>query len=276
MSLTVKKFIPQCIILLVACLTITARNIKEERNYRIIPELSESEIRGGRGNMIDIQPGLYSIIDKMILADFPSTRGHCIVYTDTTFQNCLPQMFNFTINDDKIAQVDTLRYNWANDTICYMSSYYRYRNISAVTDLTWSSSDCVFISNETLGKQKSCMKSYIDPKEIVHVDLNRISGRDSIVISLIKQWDLDLLESEHTARLSEHKKITGHILNQFLRIVIKNGIPIDAQATGCPITKSQLDWVKRSGNKISITYPWEVPDTAGVFKRYECVFQVDK
>lgn len=273
MKLTIIRKVLLYITLPLALVTLAAQNRNTGDSYRISPQLLENEKHGGRGNWIDLQPGLYSIIDQVMVDKYPEALGYCEVHTDTTFHYCLPPIFNFSIIDDKLMQVDTLRYNWANDSIYSAKIFFNYRpmNITIKAALLWSSIDCIFLANETLNKEKDCMTSYIEPHEIVHINLNNISGSDSIVFNLIKQWDFISMNS-YATRYSKYKnKFNGSISNYFFRVIIKNGKPTNAQAKPFLPTLNQIDWVKFENNQIRLIFPWEVPDSFNVLKNYEYI-----
>lgn len=223
--------------------------------------LPASESHGGRGNWIDRQPGLYSIIEQIIKGNQKDIKEFCNVTNDTIFGGCLPLIFNLSIRSKDT--VDTLLYNWHSDTI-YCANFLQTRT-NSVSSLLWSTEDCIFVSEKTFARNPKLGlgKRYILPQEIIHTSICGLNYLDSLFFNVIENWKFEKIKREMSFFIRPYRdgNKTYGFINFFLRTIIKDGKPTETNCLSTIPTINQVNWFKDGVNReLNTCYPWKYPD----------------
>lgn len=195
-----------------------------------------------RGNWDAIQPGLFSIIEKIISMDDLDLRKYYKVFSDTTFDGCMPYIFNARIDLDKFNYNDSLMYNWQSDTIVCNNFIYSSRGLHIKMALIFSRQDTIYLSNSTISIIESKKNKKIEPYDITHkYIINTKTANDTLFFDYLKNWNIPFLMRDLNVKVKDFSaNYNGIVLNHFMRIIIRNGEPVNVNATIFPVTLNQL------------------------------------
>ncbi len=82
----------------------------------------------------------------------------------------------------------------------------------------------------------------LEPDDIIHgYIISAKTAYDKLFLDALKNWNIPVLTRDLRVNVKDfYANHTGIFLNHFMRIIIKNGDPVEVNATVFPVTLNQL------------------------------------